>query len=102
MRRLQSRAAATAAALVFVCAPAAPAASAEYAVEILAEGLAHPWSIAFLPDGDLLVTERNGGLRRVRDDKLDAAAIEGVPPALAETDGGLLGLALHPRFARNR
>jgi aldose sugar dehydrogenase len=73
-----------------------------YRVIELADGLAHPWSLAFLPTGEMLVTERNGGLRIVRSGKLDPAPIEGVPQALAGTDGGLLGLAVHPQYARNR
>lgn len=67
----------------------------------VAEGLKHPWSIAFLPDGDFLVTERDGGLRRYHDGKLDPAPLAGVPTAYAEGDGGLLGLAIHPRFRDN-
>jgi glucose/arabinose dehydrogenase len=67
----------------------------------IAEGLNHPWSIAFLPNGDFLVSERNGGLRIVHDGKLEPGAISGVPKAYAEGDGGLLGLALHPRFRDN-
>src|SRR5690348_3405937 len=45
----------------------------------MATGLWHPWSLAFLPNGDMLVTERNGKLRRVRDGRLDADPIAGVP-----------------------
>jgi glucose/arabinose dehydrogenase len=66
-------------------------------------GLAHPWSVAFLPDGRMLVTERPGRLRLVgRDGRLDPRAIEGLPPNIAEYgQGGLLDVALHPRFAEN-
>jgi glucose/arabinose dehydrogenase len=67
----------------------------------VAAGLNHPWSLAFLPSGDLLVTERNGGLRIIHDGKLESKPISGVPSAYAEGDGGLLGLALHPDFAHN-
>jgi aldose sugar dehydrogenase len=67
----------------------------------IADGLNHPWELAFLPGGDLLVTERNGGLRIVHNGILQAAAIAGVPARFAEGDGGLLGLVLHPEFARN-
>jgi glucose/arabinose dehydrogenase len=67
----------------------------------IAGGLNHPWELAFLPGGDLLVTERNGGLRIVHAGILEATAIAGVPARFAEGDGGLLGLVLHPEFARN-
>jgi len=67
----------------------------------VAEGLRHPWSIAFLPDGDLLVTERDGGLRLVHEGRLDPVPIAGLPKAYVEGDGGLLGLTLHPRFRDN-
>jgi len=63
--------------------------------------LNHPWSLAFLPGGDLMVTERNGGLRIVHDGQLEAKPIAGVPNAFAEVDGGLLGMTLHPDFAHN-
>ena len=67
----------------------------------VAAGLNHPWSMAFLPDGDLLVTERNGGLRILHAGVLQPKAIAGVPAPYAEGDGGLLGLTLHPQFAQN-
>ncbi|MBI3049536.1 MAG: PQQ-dependent sugar dehydrogenase [Acidobacteria bacterium] len=65
-------------------------------------GLAAPWSIAFLPNGDMLVTERVGRLRIVRGGKLDPQSIAGVPPVHAMQQGGLLEVSLHPRFAENR
>jgi glucose/arabinose dehydrogenase len=67
----------------------------------VAAGLNHPWSLAFLPGGDLLVTERNGGLRMIHDGKLVEKPIAGIPTAFAVSDGGLLGLTLHPDFGRN-
>jgi glucose/arabinose dehydrogenase len=69
----------------------------------VAGGLDHPWSVAFLPDGRMLVTERPGRLRLVgRDGRLDPRAIEGLPPNIAEHgQGGLLDVALHPKFAEN-
>jgi aldose sugar dehydrogenase len=81
---------------------AAGAPSAPYRVVEVAGGLAHPWSLAFLPDGDLLVSERNGGLRVIHDGKLDPVPVKGIPPTLAKGQGGLLDLALHPDFARNQ
>ena len=72
------------------------------AVTVVA-GLAHPWSVAFLPDGRMLVTERPGRLRLVGSDgKLAPRPIDGLPANLAEHgQGGLLDVALHPRFAEN-
>ncbi len=70
--------------------------------EIVVEGLEHPWSMAWLPDGSLLVTERPGRLRIVRDGRLDPQPIAGVPAVFAQNQGGLLDVALHPQFASNR
>lgn len=86
--------------LVFcVISPAARA--ADYDLQILAEGLAHPWSIAFLPNGDLLVTERAGNLRIIRDEALLPDAVQGVPQAYVRSQGGLFDVLLHPGFATN-
>jgi glucose/arabinose dehydrogenase len=63
------------------------------------EGLEHPWGLAFLPDGRLLVTERPGRLRIVRDGTLDPRPVEGLPEIAAVGQGGLLDVALHPRYA---
>ncbi len=65
-------------------------------------GLSHPWSLAFLPDGSMLVTERDGRLRIVRNGVLDPVPIAGVPQVRAAVLGGLLDVALHPRFGENR
>jgi aldose sugar dehydrogenase len=70
--------------------------------ETLVSGLEHPWSVAWLPDGSALVTERPGRLRLIRDGRLDPRPIAGVPQVLAQGQGGLLDLALHPGFTRNR
>jgi len=74
-----------------------------FKVVTLTEGLEHPWGLAFLPDGRMLVTERPGRLRVVAaDGKLDPRPVEGLP-AIAETgQGGLLDVALHPQFRDNR
>ena len=66
------------------------------------KGLNQPFSMAFLPDGGILVTERGGQLRMVRDGKLDPNPIPGVPKVQAQGLGGLLDLALHPKFAENK
>jgi glucose/arabinose dehydrogenase len=68
----------------------------------VATGLSHPWSLAFLPDGNMLVTERDGRLRIIRNGVLDPKPIVGVPAVFARVLGGLLEVALHPRFAENR
>jgi glucose/arabinose dehydrogenase len=67
----------------------------------VAEGLEHPWGLAFLPNRDILVTERRGHLRIIRGGVLQAAPIEGVPTVHAHNQGGLLDVAVHPRFAEN-
>jgi glucose/arabinose dehydrogenase len=68
----------------------------------IADGLANPWSIAFLPNGDMLVTERAGRLRILRNGVLDPAPIAGVPEVRITVLGGLLEVLLHPDFATNR
>lgn len=71
-------------------------------VETLANGLNHPWSMAFLPGGDILIVEKFGGLRRIRNGRLDPQPIRGTPAALQENDSGLLDIALDPQFAANQ
>ena len=66
------------------------------------KGLDHPWGIAFLPDGSMLVTERPGRLRVIRDGALDPTPIGPVPQSLALGLGGLLDVTLDPQFATNR
>ena len=68
----------------------------------LVEGLEHPWGLAFLPDGRMLVTERPGRLRVVgKDHKLDAEPVAGLPAITPHGQGGLMDVATHPRFAEN-
>ena len=74
----------------------------DYRVVTVADGLEHPWSIAFLPGGDMLVTERPGRLRIVRQGTLLADPVPGVPEVFAEGQGGLLDVVPHPDFASNR
>lgn len=71
-------------------------------VSVLTKGLDHPWAIAFVPGGDMLVTERDGRLRVIRKGVLDPAPITGLPDILRGGLGGLMDIALHPNFARNR
>jgi glucose/arabinose dehydrogenase len=70
-------------------------------VSIVARGLSHPWSMAWLPNGDMLITERGGQLRILRNGVLDPAPIAGVPKVQAGGTSGLLDIALHPQFASN-
>ena len=70
-------------------------------VSVVTRGLSQPWAIAFLPDGGMLVTERPGRLRVVRDGLLDPHAIAGVPEVRTDGNGGLMDVALHPNFSEN-
>jgi len=73
-----------------------------FQVVIIASGLDHPWSMAFLPDGDLLVTERSGELRLIRKGRLQDKPIKGLPEITDKRDqGGLLDVALDPGFDQN-
>ena len=76
--------------------------SAPVRVQTVAGGLEHPWGLAFLPDGRMLVTERPGRLRIVGRDGRLSEPLAGVPQVLARGQGGLLDVALDPRFADNR
>lgn len=82
--------------------PVYESAQQRFRVETVVDGLAHPWSLAFLPDGSLLVTERPGRLRLVRDGRLLPQAVSGLPEVAARGQGGLLDVVLHPKFATNR
>jgi glucose/arabinose dehydrogenase len=73
-----------------------------YRVVPLAAGLANPWSMTFLPNGDMLVTERPGRLRIVRNGTLDPQPIGGVPTVWATGQGGLLEVLPHPSFNQNQ
>lgn len=68
---------------------------------VVTKGLNQPWSMAFLPDGGILVTERPGRLRIVHNGVLDPAPVAGVPQVHAQGLGGLMDLALHPHFSEN-
>jgi glucose/arabinose dehydrogenase len=77
-------------------------AKASYRLVTLATGLVQPWSMAFLPDGRILITERPGRLRIFANGSLARAAVPGVPDVYASGQGGLLDICLHPAFAQNR
>ena len=70
-------------------------------VSVVARGLTHPWAIAFLPDGSMLLTERDGRLRLVKNDKLVERPISGVPEVRTDGNGGLMDVAIHPNFSEN-
>ncbi|HYH09516.1 MAG TPA: PQQ-dependent sugar dehydrogenase [Thermoanaerobaculia bacterium] len=109
-----------AAVTLFACADHAPAQSAAAAksgaqrsstprsgtipnrISDYAKGLEHPWGMAFLPDGRLLVTERPGRLRVVDKNGRVSAPLTGVPRVMAQGQGGLLDVAIDPQFAQNR
>jgi len=74
----------------------------EFDVKLVTRGLFHPWGMAFLPDGRMLVTERIGRLRFVTPDGKVSEPVKGVPPVFAEQQGGLLDVALDPNFATNQ
>ncbi len=71
-------------------------------VEVITGDLEHPWGLAFLPAGDMLVTERAGRLRRIEGGSLRPTPIAGLPKIQEKGQGGLLGIALHPDYAQNR
>ena len=82
--------------------PTPPPANGAFNVGTVAKGLEHPWSLAFLPDGRMLVTERPGRLRLAgRDGKL-SEPLDGVPRVYASGQGGLLDVALSPAFNKDR
>jgi glucose/arabinose dehydrogenase len=112
MNRKESRRAFVTAALVGTlavplgaCAADAPTFQSEkheFRLVTLVKGLQNPWSMAFLPDGRMLVTERPGQLRIVsRDFKLDPKPVEGLPRITATGQGGLFDVVLHPDYEKN-
>ena len=73
-----------------------------FRVNTLVRGLEHPWSLAFLPGGDMLITERPGRLLRVDGETRQATTVRGSPAIASIGQGGLLDVTLHPEFASNR
>ena len=71
-------------------------------VSIVSRGINHPWGMEFLPSGDILIAQRGGELRVIRDGKLDPSPITGTPEVAEASSGGLMDLRLHPDFATNR
>jgi glucose/arabinose dehydrogenase len=83
-------------------APAPPKLSPPFTVETITTRLNGAWSLAFLPDGNFLVTEAAGTMRTVRPDGVVSAPIDGVPPVKVVAAQGLHDVVLDPDFARNR
>ncbi len=72
-----------------------------FKLDTIAQDLENPWGMTFLPNGDLLVTEREGEIRVIRDGKLLDQKITGVPEVFAKGQGGLFEIKLHPDYASN-
>ena len=94
---------------VSLCVPGSPLSAAfdqtgphDLDIQVIAAGLEYPWGMAFLPEGDILVTERTGRLRLISKGRLHASPVAGLPPVEQHGQGGLMGIALHPGFAENR
>ena len=89
---------------VFVPSPAGQVVHSEkqsFRIELLATGLAVPWSLAFLPDGRILVTERAGRLRIIENDVLLPEPVSGTPTVQVGQDAGMFDIALHPDYSNN-
>ena len=71
-------------------------------VVVVARGMSAPWSMVWLPDGDMLITQRTGQVRRLRAGVLDPMPVAGVPAAVSGGLGGLMEITLHPQFAANQ
>jgi len=72
-----------------------------YKIDTIATGLSNPWGLTFLPGNELLVTERNGEIRIIRDDQLLENKVTGVPEVFARGQGGLFEIQLHPEYEEN-
>jgi glucose/arabinose dehydrogenase len=80
----------------------APQGATALRIETLAEGLVNPWGMAFLPDGSILVTERDGKLRVIREDRLVEAPVTGTPTPYVKSQAGFFDVLVHPDFGTNR
>ena len=87
--------------LLFLLLASSSALAQPFRVVKLVEGLENPWSVAFLPDGRMLVTEKPGRLRIIAGGKLDPRSVEGLPQVTVHGQGGLHDVVLHPGFAQN-
>ena len=82
--------------------PVYPSSAGNLSVQTVASGLVHPWALAFLPDGRMLVTERPGRMRIVARNGQLSPSVANVPKVFAVTQGGLLDVILDRDFAQNR
>jgi len=73
-----------------------------FTVTRVVSGLSHPWALAFLPDGRMLITEREGRLRIAKDGRLDPQPLAGLPQVTPHGQGGLMDVVLHPNYAQNQ
>ena len=89
-------------AIAWCVSAAAAHATGGYRLEVVAGGLEHPWSLAFLPGGSMLVTEHAGRLRYIEADGTLSAPISGVPPVYHAGQGGLFDVVLHPEHEDNQ
>src|SRR5690606_1364567 len=71
-------------------------------VSVLARGIRNPWGMVFLPSGNILIAEKPGAFRIIRDGVLDPEPVAGAPEVRVASGGGLMDIALHPRYAENR
>jgi glucose/arabinose dehydrogenase len=95
------RGAVSLAGLILVCSMAALRAEQGFKVTTVAEGLEHPWGMAFLDNDRILVTERPGRLRLIEKGVLNSTPITGLPAIVAKGQGGLLDVVLHPDYREN-
>jgi aldose sugar dehydrogenase len=82
--------------------PVAAAGGTAFRQTTIVEGLERPWGMVWLPDGTMLVTEKAGRLRLVRNGVLEPTPVAGVPEVMSSGQGGLMDVSLHPKFAENR
>src|SRR5688500_13253098 len=75
---------------------------AKFRVETVARGLQIPWALAFLPDGNIIFTERPGRVRIIEAGELRAAPVFEVPDVEPSSESGLMDVSLHPNFAQNK
>ena len=91
-----------AAAVAHAAEPRFPSSAGDISVQTVARGLVHPWSLAFLSDGRMLVTERPGRMRIVSRNGQLSSPLGNVPRVFASGQGGLLDVILDRDFAQNR
>lgn len=101
MRRKIARIVSTLIVFVALVANAAIAASDDYIITVVAEGLEYPWSLAFLPNNEMLVTERAGRLRMIRNGVLVDYDVRGLPDIYVHGQGGLFDVLVDPDFEKN-